>query len=221
MNRRQQRQRRSVSLLFLNLLSSFYSGVLRYLPCLLFKIPFHRGTKALRQLLYFPSPQRPLQGLNEQEAAETTENVSSLFLNLRKASAMHPLYNRGAEITHGVIGAAIEVHKDKGPGLLESIYEWCLTMELQLRGHTLQNQESVIVRYKQFQREEPLRFDLLIDRCLLVEGKSVERVLPIHKAQLLSYMKLLDVPLGLIINFNVLKLTDGVSRLILPGANLQ
>ena len=134
---------------------------------------------------------------------------------------MHPLFTQAAGITHDVIGAAIEVHKDKGPGLLESIYEWCLTMELRLRGHVVQCQKIVIVRYKQFQREEPLRFDSLVDNCLLVEGKAVEQVLPIHKAQLLSYMKLLDIPLGLIINFNVLKLTDGVSRLILPGANLE
>ncbi|WP_164104252.1 GxxExxY protein [Candidatus Laterigemmans baculatus] len=119
-----------------------------------------------------------------------------------------------------MIGAAIEVHRDKGPGLLESIYEWCLMMELQLRGYGVQDQESVVIQYKQFQRKVPLRFDLLIDHCLLVEGKAVEQVLPIHKAQLLSYMKLLDIPLGLIINFNVLKLTDGVSRLILPGANV-
>jgi len=70
-------------------------------------------------------------------------------------------------------------------------------------------------------QEEPLRFDLRVEDCLLVEVKAVEAVHPIHKAQLLSYMKLLDVPLGLLINFHVMKLTDGVSRLILPGANLE
>ena len=134
---------------------------------------------------------------------------------------MHPLFTQASGMTHDVIGAAIEVHKDKGPGLLESIYEWCLTMELQLRGHQVKNQDKVIIRYKQFRREEPLRFDLLIDECLFVEVKAIEEVLPIHKAQLLSYMKLLDIPLGLIINFHVLKLTEGVSRLILPGANLE
>ena len=134
---------------------------------------------------------------------------------------MHPLFTQAADITHDVIGAAIEVHKDKGPGLLESIYEWCLTMELQLRDHVVQSQESVIIRYKQFQREESLRFDLLINKCLFVEVKAVETVRLIHKAQLLSYMKLLDIPLGLIINFHELKLTDGVSRLILPGANVE
>ena len=133
---------------------------------------------------------------------------------------MHPRFSQADGITHDVIGAAIEVHKDKGPGLLESIYEWCLTMELQLRGHVIDNQERVTIRYKRFQREDSLRFDMLIDKCLLVEVKAVETVHPINKAQLLSYMKLLDIPLGLIINFNVLKLTDGVSRLLLPGANL-
>ena len=134
---------------------------------------------------------------------------------------MHPQFSQAAGMTHDVIGAAIEVHKDKGPGLLESIYEWCLTMELQLRGHQVQNQDRVVIRYKQFSREEPLRFDLLIDHCLFVEVKAVEKVHPIHKAQLLSYMKLLDIPLGLIINFHALQLTEGVSRLILPGANLE
>lgn len=133
---------------------------------------------------------------------------------------MHPLFSQAAATTHDTIGAAIEVHKDKGPGLLESIYEWCLTMELELRRHSVQRQDRVIIRYKQFQREESLRFDLLIDKCLFVEVKAIEAVQPIHKAQLLSYMKLLDIPLGLIINFNELKLSNGISRLILPGANM-
>ena len=94
-------------------------------------------------------------------------------------------------------------------------------MELELRGYRVQNQDQVVVRYKNFQRQYPLRFDLLVDCCLFVEVKATDDVHPIHKAQLLSYMKLLDIPLGLIINFNELKLTDGVSRLILPGANLE
>jgi GxxExxY protein len=78
----------------------------------------------------------------------------------------------------------------------------------------------VVVRSKQFEKAVPLKFDVLVNRCLLVEVKAVEAVIPIHKAQLLSYMKLLEIPLGLIINFNSPKLTDGVSRLMLPGANL-
>lgn len=134
---------------------------------------------------------------------------------------MHPLYEQAAALTHDVIGAAIEVHREMGPGLLESIYEWCLTKELELRGHTVETQSVVMVRFKQFEKETPLRFDLLVNGCLFVEVKAVEEVHKINKAQLLSYMKLLDIPLGLIINFNVLKLTDGVSRLILPGANVE
>ncbi len=133
---------------------------------------------------------------------------------------MHPLYEQAAEMTRDVIGAAIEVHKDKGPGLLESVYEWCLTKELELRGYRVRTQQCVVIRYKGFVREEPLKLDILVNDCLLVETKAVETVHPIHKAQLLSYMKLLDVPLGLLINFNVDRLTEGVSRLILPNANL-
>jgi len=137
-----------------------------------------------------------------------------------KGFTMHALFASANGLTQEVIGSAIEVHRDKGPGLLESIYEWCLTMELESRGHTVQTQDIVTVRYKNFQRDYPMRFDVLVNKCLLVEVKACEKVLPIHKAQLLSYMKLLDIPLGLIINFHELKLTDGVSRLILPGANL-
>ena len=74
-------------------------------------------------------------------------------------------------------------------------------------------------RYKGFTREEPLRFDLLVEGCVLVEAKAVEKILPIHKAQLLSYMKLHSVPVGLLINFHEMKVTDGISRLILSGAN--
>ncbi len=133
---------------------------------------------------------------------------------------MHRLFSKADSLTEGIIGAAIEVHRDKGPGLIESIYEWCLLRELDLRKLRTENQRTVCINYKGFTREEPLRFDVLVEGCVLVEGKSVERVLPIHKAQLLSYMKLLDVPVGLLINFNETKLIDGVSRLILPGANL-
>lgn len=75
------------------------------------------------------------------------------------------------------------------------------------------------VKYKGFTREEPLRFDILVEGCVLVELKAVAQVLPIHKAQLMSYLKLLDVPLGLLINFHELKLANGINRLMLPGAN--
>ena len=133
---------------------------------------------------------------------------------------MHPLFQRATGLTEAIIAAAIEVHRDKGPGLIESIYEWCLLHELGLRGLGCISQKPVLINYKGFTREEPLRFDVLVEGCVLVEAKAVEKILPIHKAQLLSYMKLLDVPLGLLINFHEMKVTDGISRLILPGANL-
>lgn len=78
-----------------------------------------------------------------------------------------------------------------------------------------------MIEYKGFTCEEPLRFDVLVEDCILVEAKAVKQVLPIHKAQSLSYMKLLNVPVGLLINFNEMRLIDGVHRLILPGANRQ
>jgi GxxExxY protein len=132
---------------------------------------------------------------------------------------VHPLFQTASGLTETIIGAAIEVHRDKGPGLIESIYEWCLTKEFELRGLTCVSQKIVVITYKGFTREEPLRFDMLVEDCVLVEAKAAEKILPIHKAQLLSYMKLLDVPIGLLINFHEIKLTDGVHRLILPGAN--
>jgi len=92
----------------------------------------------------------------------------------------------------------------KDPGLTESICKWCLTKDLGLRGLNCVSQKTVLIEYKGFTCEEPLRFDVLVG-CALVETKAVEEILPIHKAQLLSYMKLLNVPLGLLINFHEMK----------------
>jgi GxxExxY protein len=140
-------------------------------------------------------------------------------LSLGYNQIMHPLFQKADKLSYEVIGAAIEVHRYKGAGLIESIYEKCMLRELFLRNIASVNQKSVLIEYKGYTFEEPLRLDLLVEACLLVELKSVEHVLPIHKAQLLSYMKLLDIPIGLLINFHEVKLTDGISRLILPGAN--
>ena len=123
------------------------------------------------------------------------------------------------DLTSVLINAAIEVHRDKGPGLFESIYQWSLEKELDLRSLAFLSQKIVTVHYKGFTREEPLRFDILVEESVLVEAKSVAKILPIHKAQLLSYMKLLNVPVGLLFNFNEIRLVDGVHRLIRPGAN--
>jgi GxxExxY protein len=132
---------------------------------------------------------------------------------------MHAQYEKADRLSHEAIWAAIEVHRDKGPGLIESIYERCLVHELSLRGFMSVNQKLVRIEYKGLTFEEPLRFDLLVEECLLVENKCVEKVLPIHKAQLLTYMKLLNVPVGLIINYHEDLLRRGIVRMILPGAN--
>ena len=141
------------------------------------------------------------------------------FICVLMLNTMHLLFERASGLTETIIAAAVEVHRDKGPGLIESMYEGCLLKELGLRGLACISQKTVTIEYKGFTREEPLRFDVLVEGCVLVETKAVEKILTIHKAQLLSYMKLLDVPLGLLINFHELKVTDGISRLILPGAN--
>lgn len=132
---------------------------------------------------------------------------------------MHPHFQQSDRLSREVIGAAIEVHRVMGPGLLESIYEKCLIRELELRGIASARQEMVQIVYKGEVFTESLKFDLLVAGCLLVELKAVQEVHPIHKAQLLSYMKLMNVPLGLLLNFHEMKLTDGVSRMILRGAD--
>ena len=125
---------------------------------------------------------------------------------------MHPLYEKADLLSSEVIDAAIEVHRHKGPGLIESIYERCLLRELELRSIPATTQKIVRIEYKGLVFDEPLRFDLL-------ELKAVEILHPSSKAQLFSYMKLLDIPVGLLINFHEPVLKDGISRMILPGAN--
>jgi GxxExxY protein len=133
---------------------------------------------------------------------------------------MHSLYLRADLLSREVIGACIEVHRLLGPGLIESVYEKCVLRELELRGLAAKNQEKVKIEYKGFEFDEVLKFDILVEDCLLLELKAVEQVHAIHKAKLMSYMKLLNVPLGLVANFHEPKLVDGISRMILPGANL-
>ena len=130
-------------------------------------------------------------------------------------------YVRADRWSEQVIGAAIEVHRHKGPGLLEDVYEKCLMREFELRRVPAANQELVPLEYKGVRLDQALRLDVIVDRCLIVEIKAVECVLPVHKAQLLSYMKMMNVPIGLLINFHVKLLKEGVSRLVLSGANLE
>jgi GxxExxY protein len=131
---------------------------------------------------------------------------------------MHSLYEKADRLSSEVIGAAIEVHRNKGPGLIESIYERCLLRELELRSIPATTQKIVRVEYKGLVFDEPLRFDILVDGCLLVELKAVEVLHPFSKAQLFSYMKLLNIPIGLLINFHEPVLKNGICRMILPGA---
>jgi GxxExxY protein len=132
---------------------------------------------------------------------------------------VHALYQKADRISREVIGASIEVHRLKGPGLVESIYERCLLRELELRSIPCITQKLVQIEYKGLVFDEPLRFDILVDNCLLLELKAVEVLHPFSKAQLFSYMKLLDIPVGLLINFHELVLKNGIARMILSGAN--
>ncbi len=113
------------------------------------------------------------------------------------------------QLGYEIIGAAIEVHLELGPGLLESIYEECLTEELHLRGIEVERQIAVPITYKGRPLRAPLRLDLLVQQQIIVEVKAVEFVLPVHEAQILSYMKLARKPKGMLINFNVDRITTG------------
>jgi GxxExxY protein len=113
-----------------------------------------------------------------------------------------------------VIGAAIEVHNDLGPGLLESSYEASLQHELKLRGYESVRQLGLPIKYKNLVVPEAYRIDLLVENCLVIELKTVESLLPIHSAQLLTYLRMSDNHLGLLINFHSVRLTDGIKRLV-------
>ncbi len=119
----------------------------------------------------------------------------------------------GTEITETIIGAAIEVHRQLGPGLLESVYEAVLAYELTQRGLSVERQKPVPITYKTLQFEEGFKIDLLISGEVIIELKCVDGLLPIHEAQLLSYLKLTGLKVGLLINFKVPVLKNGIKRL--------
>jgi GxxExxY protein len=106
------------------------------------------------------------------------------------------------ELTHSIIGAAIEIHREVGPGLLESIYEKCLTHALKEKGLILTVQQKVPLMFRGLYLDCDLRFDLLVENSVIVEIKAVDSLLPIHEAQLLTYLKLLAKPKGILLNFN-------------------
>jgi GxxExxY protein len=119
------------------------------------------------------------------------------------------------EISNKVIGCAIEVHRILGPGLLESAYEQSLAREMYLSGISFEVQLPLPVEYKGIRLDCGYRIDLLIEDKLIVELKSVEKILPIHEAQILTYMKLANIKVGLLINFNAVRLKDGIKRFVL------
>jgi len=118
------------------------------------------------------------------------------------------------ELSHEVIGAAIEVHRVLGPGMLEFIYEEALVIELEARRLNVVRQAEVDVSYKGKRLENKLRLDMLVDGRVIVEIKSVERVLPVHEAQLLTYLRLAEKKLGLLINFNTVVLRNSIRRVV-------
>lgn len=118
-------------------------------------------------------------------------------------------------LTRCVIGAAIEVHRELGPGLLESVYQECLGQELRLVGADFQSQARLPVMYKGCQLVQEFILDVLFPSKLVIELKVVEKLLPVHEAQILTYMRLSKVPVGLLINFHVPVLKDGIKRFVL------
>ncbi len=119
------------------------------------------------------------------------------------------------ELTEKIIGAAIEVHKHWGPGLYEEIYERSLCRELQLRGLSFEQQLRIPLIYKEFNVGDDLKLDVWVERKVIVENKHVKELLPVHEAQLLTYLKLTNCHVGLLINFNVTVLKNGIKRIVL------
>jgi GxxExxY protein len=118
------------------------------------------------------------------------------------------------QLSSQIIGAAIEVHRHLGPGLLESAYEECLCRELTLRGIGIERQKALPLEYKGAKLDCGYRLDLIVENILILELKACEKIEPIHKAQILTYLKLTDLHLGLILNFNVAVMRDGVIRIV-------
>jgi len=119
------------------------------------------------------------------------------------------------ELSNKIIGRALEVHKKLGPGLLESAYEKCLSYELACANISHCLQKELPIEYKKIKLDCGYRIDLLIENKLIIELKSVEKILPVHEAQLLTYMKLSGIKIGLLMNFNVRRLKDGIKRFVL------
>lgn len=130
-------------------------------------------------------------------------------------------WRRFDDRTDEVIAGLIEVHRYLGPGLLESTYEACVAHELAGRGFSVERQKPISVLYKGALVDCAYRIDLIVDQRIVIELKAVERLLPIHAAQLLAYLRLSTIPVGLLVNFNVSVLTSGLKRLWLQGPSSE
>jgi len=119
------------------------------------------------------------------------------------------------QLSYTIVGLAIKVHKELGPGLLESVYEKCLKYELEKNGHEVKQQLSVAIQYDELEIEADLKVDLLVNDLVVIELKAVENMNPVYEAQLLTYMKLLEVPQGLLINF----FTNNITKTTKPFVN--
>ncbi len=119
------------------------------------------------------------------------------------------------DLSNRIIGAAINVHRQLGPGLLKSVYEECLAYELSTQSILFKRQVSVPVKYKEIEMDCGFRLDLLVSDLVVVEIKAVEGLLPVHSAQIITYLKLTGCKLGLLLNFNVIRLKDGIKRIAL------
>ena len=113
-----------------------------------------------------------------------------------------------------IVDACYSVHKEFGPGLLESVYEFCLLKEFEMRGIDAKSQVSIPLIYKGKKLEKEFKIDILVEDEIILEIKSVEVLLPVHKAQLISYLKLADKRLGFLVNFNVPRIKDGIKRIV-------
>ena len=117
-------------------------------------------------------------------------------------------------VTHSIIAAAIEVHRHLGPGLLESAYQECVCLELSRMGVSFRREVALPLAYKGLKLDCSYRIDLLVEDSVIVELKAIEQLLPIHSSQLLTYLRAAQKPVGLLINFNVLVLKDGINRVV-------
>jgi GxxExxY protein len=137
-----------------------------------------------------------------------------IMVNESEVTRNKPISESVNDVSGSIVDAAYTVHKYLGPGLLEGVYEVCLAYELRERGHIVETELAVPVIYKGIRLEAGLRLDMLVDNCVIIELKAIEKLAPIHEAQVLTYLKLTGHRVGLLINFNSCQIKDGIKRMV-------